>query len=207
MPKLLPPCPAYVPYTQGSPKQTLPPSSRWLCVDGRLLRPPPQSCAGVISVCTKISFCQAVRLFAAAVFLSLPGDPAAPGDMGHWEVHRVSQASVGLPPCLRATEGGHPSWCRQGLSPCSTAPLSPPPKLHPLLRLGPPQGAPLCGCWGFPGCTRHFVLDGGQHEPSPGTPSSSRDACQCCGDVCQPCGGRGHCAVLARHRWEGQGGT
>lgn len=47
-----------------------------------LLHPPPHSCASVISTCTKIIFCQAARLFVAAVSLSLPGDPA-----GHWEVH------------------------------------------------------------------------------------------------------------------------
>jgi len=47
-----------------------------------LLHPPPDSHAGVVSTCTKISFCEAAGLFTAAISLSLPSDPAVPGDEG-----------------------------------------------------------------------------------------------------------------------------
>lgn len=156
--------PLYISCTQGSPRQTLPPSLRWLCVDGQVfctLHPIPVPALSPRAL--KSSFAKQRGClwppFLSRCLVTLQG------------TGRCTEFPRPLPDCLHATEGGHPGWCRQGLSPCSTAPLSPPAKLHPpTLWPGPPWGAPLRGCWGLPSSTRHFVLNGGQQRAFPRHP-------------------------------------
>lgn len=156
--------PLYISCTQGSPRQTLPPSLRWLCVDGQVfctLHPIPVPALSPRAL--KSSFAKQRGClwppFLSRCLVTLQG------------TGRCTEFPRPLPDCLHATEGGHPGWCRQGLSPCSTAPLSPPAKLHPpTLWPGPPWGAPLRGCWGLPSSTRHFVPNGGQQRAFPRHP-------------------------------------
>lgn len=159
------PCPC--PLHPGSPQQT---PHRvlhgWPC----LLHPPPHSHAGVVSTCTKTSFCQAAGLFVAAISLLLPGEPAAPGDSGALE--RAPSASglcqlVSLPACHQR---GSSRPAQVGAQPPQHSPALTPSKVSPLAASGATPGCPILGLMGFPRLYQAFCPHWGTAQTFPRHP-------------------------------------
>lgn len=157
--------PTYVSCTQGSPRQTLPPSLRWLCVDGQVsctLHPIPVPALSPHAL--KSSFAKQRGClwppFLSRCLVTLHG------------TGRCTEFPRPLPDCLHATEGGSCWLVQAGAQPLQHSPTLTPSKASPppTLWLGPPWGAPLRGCWGFPSSTRRFVLNGGQQRALPRHP-------------------------------------